>query len=60
MIKMQFTIIWPERRVVSEEQIKTWYLDAVDNGDVNNLGVTDPKSMAMELHSAGLITLGHN
>jgi hypothetical protein len=56
---MQFTIIWPERRVVSEEQIKTWYNDAVDNGDLEP-GAPNAKVMAMELHSVGVITLGRD
>lgn len=55
-IKM-FEIIWPEKRWVSEDQIKTWYFDAVENGEAN-AGLNDVEEMARELSSIGHITLG--
>jgi len=55
-----FTIIWPERRTVSAEQIASWYADAVDDGRVP-LGenrATTPRAMALVLEDIGFITLG--
>jgi len=58
---MQFEIIWPERRIVSEEKIRSWYADAIDNGQVlpDFFGFEkEPKGMAMALADAGIITIG--
>jgi hypothetical protein len=56
---MKFEIIWPDRRWVSEDQIKMWYLDAMDNGDIDDEGIfDDAEEMAKELHNIGTITLG--
>lgn len=54
---MEFEIIWPEHRFVSARQIRTWYDDAVANGDTAD-GLNDPEEMARELSSLGHITLG--
>lgn len=51
-------IIWPERRFVSESQIRTWYSDAVANGEAEETDLRDPEEMARELSSIGIITLG--
>jgi hypothetical protein len=48
-------MIWPERRRISEHQIKTWYSDAVANGDTDP-GLNDPDEMARELDSIGYAT----
>jgi len=53
-----FQIIWPEKRVVSEDQIRTWYEDAVANEEATE-GFTDPHNMALELDSQGLISLAN-
>ncbi len=53
----RFEIIWPEYRFVSEKQIRTWYGDAVANGEAD-AGLNDPEEMASELSSIGHITLG--
>jgi hypothetical protein len=53
-----FEIVWPERRFVSEDQIRTWYSDAVANGDAEETDLLDPEEMARELSSIGAITLG--
>ncbi len=52
-----FRIIYPERRVVSSEQILTWYTDAVSNEEVEDLGACSAYQAAQALHEAGLITL---
>lgn len=56
-----FSIIWPERRLVSAEQIENWFSDAVADGkvDVNQRGVC-VEDRAYALHDAGLITLGRS
>lgn len=53
-----FEIIWPEKRWVTTEQIKSWYEDAVANGEAEEIMLNDPEEMARELHSIGAITLG--
>lgn len=55
----QYLIIWPEQRLVSPEQIRTWYDDAVANGELEPewLGLEEPFNMARALHHTGLITL---
>ena len=62
---MKFFILWPERRLVRREQIKSWYLDAVANGDLDDDADLDPlvlthREMAERLHQAGIITLSSN
>ena len=54
----RFQIIWPEYRFVSEEKIRTWYSDAVANGETGATDLLDPEEMARELDSIGVITLG--
>ena len=54
----RFEIIWPEHRFVPEATIRTWYADAVANGEAD-AGLNDPEEMAHELSSIGHITLGH-
>lgn len=53
-----YQIIWPERRMISERQIRVWYSDAVANGDAEEISLTDPYDMAKELENIGIITLG--
>ncbi len=56
---MKFEIIWPDRRWVSEDQIKMWYSDAMVNGDAEDETIFDDvEAMARELHNIGTITLG--
>ena len=57
-----FRILWPEERLVSEDTIKMWFEDAVDNGDVSLAGASSVEDfcvsdMALSLRDAGLITL---
>jgi hypothetical protein len=56
---MRFHTIWPENRYVSEEQIRSWYADAVANGETELTELRDPEDMAHELSWIGVITLGH-
>lgn len=55
---MKWLIIWPERRIVGEDQIRTWYDDAVANGETDKIDLRDPDEMARELSNIGTITLG--
>lgn len=52
-----FRIIWPVRIVVDGEYIARLYDDAVANGDCPE-GMETAHDKAMELYSAGIITLG--
>jgi hypothetical protein len=56
---MTFTIVWPERRIVSEAQIRLWYADAVANVELEDDAryYTGAADMAAALHRTGLITL---
>jgi hypothetical protein len=59
---LKFWIIWPENRFVSENQMKTWYFDAVANNEISReyLDLKDVSKMAAALNDAGLITLGQS
>ena len=52
-----FRITYPERRVVSDEQMCVWYADAVANGELEDMGPVSAYMAAKALHEAGLITL---
>lgn len=55
-----FQIVWPERRYVSEKQIRVWYSDAIENGEIDKPGCEPGVvEMALALSGAGLITLGN-
>lgn len=54
-----YLVIWPERRVVYEPQIRVWYEDAVLNGDAEQTDLNEPDEMAQELSNIGIITLGN-
>lgn len=56
MNRTHFAIIWPERKLVPAHRIRTWYEDAVVNGEVDVTGDTI-EEMARALDDAGLITL---
>ena len=49
-------IVYPEHRLVSDEQITSWYLDAVDNEEVDDCEAKTVAAMAAALNDAGLIT----
>lgn len=55
---MRFLIIWPERRYVSEDTIRTWYADMVADDEAENPNLTDSYDMAKELENIGRITMG--
>jgi hypothetical protein len=57
---MMFELLWPERRIVGEGRIETWYADAIANGEIS---IADGRAktaydMAMALQNAGSITVG--
>jgi len=56
-------IIYPEIRNITDEQISSWYADAVVNKECEDLdairhSTITIREMAEALHNAGLITLG--
>ena len=53
-----FEIVWPEHRYVTATEIRTWYSDAVANGEAEETELNDTEEMARELSSIGVITLG--
>ena len=50
--------IYPDKRFVSEQQIRDWYQDAVCNNDIDNGACTDINEMIHELEDIGQITIG--
>ena len=54
---MFYIILYPEKRRIRAHQIRVWYEDAVANGEVEDITLTETSDMAMELHRAGIITL---
>lgn len=54
-----FHIIWPEKRVVSDDTIEKWFADAVANDeiDLRTAGQT-VLDHALALEDIGFITLG--
>lgn len=57
--KLEFHILYPEKRVVNSCTIRTWFNDAKANGeiDVRFRSVRDTLAMARALSDAGIITL---
>jgi len=53
-------IIWPEKRAVSDEEIASWYSDAVANGEIGPSYVPemDSEKMAAALEDIGVLTVG--
>jgi len=54
-----YTIMYPEDRRVSEEKVKGWFLDRVDNGKIILEGPIesyDSDAMAAALHDLGDMT----
>ena len=51
-------IVYPERRFVTDEQMATWFADAVANQEIHpdHLGAKTPEAMALALSDAGFIT----
>jgi hypothetical protein len=63
---MSIRIIYPQTRTVSEEQINTWFEDAVTNGEIERSEIEafdeplDVWSKADLLDDAGIITLSRH
>jgi len=55
-----FLMIWPERRVVTAEQIEGWFDDAVANDELIKDEADTIEDKAMALDSLGHITLSKN
>lgn len=59
---MAVRLIYPERRVVSNETIATWYADAIANNEIGpdykGFEKHEIRKMAMALSDAGKITVG--
>ena len=55
-----FLIIWPERRVLTAEQIEVWFDDAVANDELIKDEADTIEDKAMALDSLGHITLAKN
>jgi hypothetical protein len=53
-----FLMIWPERRVLTAEQIEVWFDDAVANDELTKDEDDSVEDKAMALDSLGRITLG--
>ena len=53
-----FLMIWPERRVLTAEQIEVWFDDAVANDELTKDEDDTIEDKAMALDSLGRITLG--
>lgn len=56
---MVFKILWPQKRIISEQVIRDWYADALANDEIDSdfIGLDDPIQMALALNDAGTITL---
>lgn len=56
----EYYIVWPEKKWISAETIRTWYADGVDNEDISPeyRGATELDEMAAALDDAGIITRG--
>jgi len=52
----KYNIVYPENRWVSEDTIRMKYSDAVANGEVDYIDLTDIDEIIDELMSAGLAT----
>jgi hypothetical protein len=55
-----FYVIWPDPRWVSEAQIRSWYDDAVADGDIAEeyLFAHDVETMQRALSDCGFVTFG--
>ena len=56
----EFLMIWPERRVLTAEQIEVWFDDAVANDELTKDEDDSVEDKAMALHELGRITLAKN
>jgi len=53
---IDYNIVYPEDRWVSEDTIRMWYADASSNGEVECIDLTDIDLIMEELMSAGHVT----
>ena len=52
---IEYNIVYPEDRWVSEDTIRMWYADAVANSEVDYTDLTDIDEIMDELENAGLV-----
>lgn len=60
MTERRIRIIWPEARYVPASQLRLWFQDAIDNGELEADAVDGSDSLehiCRELDHAGVITL---
>ena len=53
---IEYNIVYPEDRWVSEDTIRMWYADASSNDEVDCTDLTDIDLIMGELESAGHVT----
>ena len=53
---IEYNIVYPEDRWVSEDTIRMWYADASSNDEVDCTDLTDIDLIMGELMSAGQVT----
>ena len=53
---IEYNIVYPEERWVSEDTIRMWYADASSNDEVDYTDLTDIDEIMDELMSAGFVT----
>ena len=53
---IEYNIVYPEDRWVSEDTIRMWYADASSNDEVDYTDLTDIDEIMDELGSAGHVT----
>lgn len=60
---MNIKLIYPEERVVTEEQIRTWHADKVADGDISMPAPGETVTLAdmiWDLEDLGLITVAES
>ena len=55
---IEYNIVYPKNRWVSEDFIRMKYSDAVANGEVEYTDLTDINEIMDELESAGMVAFG--
>ena len=53
---IEYKIAFPQCRWVTEDRIRTWYADAVGNGEAEVVGLTNIREIMDELESTGMVT----
>jgi hypothetical protein len=56
MIMIEYKIAFPQCRWVTEKFIRTQYADAISNGEVEIVGLTNVNEIITELEGTGQVT----